>query len=350
MEQPASAIRWESAGTQAIGVLVSDTLMFQRVAPEPSDENLGQFYGLALPLLMRGMPVEPVQIESAYSKSAAGFLDLYKLLLLTYDGQKPPSPEFHTALTAWVKTGGVLIVLDDNKDPYNKATDWWNSNGNHFATPRDHLFQVLGLPPTATGLHAVGKGYVLYESQSPAALTYLPNGGNIVYDLVRKAAKPVHLPLKETNALILRRGPYVIAAGLDNESGITRQPSAHSLSVTGDLINLFDADLAETSEVAVEPGTRALLLDVNYFKSTTPRVLAASARITGEHASAGSLTFQAEGIDQTNAVIRILSTKPPREITADGKPLDNSQYRQTGRTLLLHFVNTATPQQIQVLF
>jgi hypothetical protein len=77
MQQPASAVRWESAGTQGIGVLISDTLMFQRVAPEPSDENLGQFYGLALPLLMRGMPVEPVQIESAYSKSAAGFLDPY---------------------------------------------------------------------------------------------------------------------------------------------------------------------------------------------------------------------------------------------------------------------------------
>ena len=299
---------------------------------------------------MRGMPVEPVQIESTYSKSAAGFLNPYKLLLLTYDGQKPPSPEFHSALTAWVRAGGVLIVLDDDKDPDNQATDWWNSNGNHFATPRDHLFQVLGLPPTATGLHAVGKGYVLYESQSPAALTYLPNGGNVVYDLVQKAAKSVHLPLKETNALILRRGPYVIAAGLDNEPGITRQPSAHPQSVTGDLINLFDADLAETPEVAVKPGTRALLLDVNYFKSSTPRVLAASAKITGEHASAGSLTFQAEGIDQTNAVIRILSTKPPREVTVNGKPLDNGQYRQSGRTLLLHFVNTATPQEIEVLF
>jgi hypothetical protein len=89
---------------------------------------------------------------------------------------------------------------------------------------------------------------------------------------------------------------------------------------------------------------------VNYFKSSTPRVLAASAKITGEHASAGSLTFQAEGIDQTNAVVRVLSTKPPREITVDGKPLDNNQYRQSGRTLLLHFVNTASPQQIQVLF
>ena len=51
MQQPASATRWESAGTQGIGVLVSDTLMFQRAAPEPSDANLGQFYGMALPLL-----------------------------------------------------------------------------------------------------------------------------------------------------------------------------------------------------------------------------------------------------------------------------------------------------------
>jgi hypothetical protein len=331
-------------------VLISDTLMFQRVEPEPSDENLGQFYGFALPLLMRGMPVEPVQIESAYSKSAAGFLEPYKLLLLTYDGQKPPSPEFHSALTAWVKAGGVLIVLDDDKDPYNRATDWWNSNGNHFATPREHLFHVLGLPPTATGLHAVGSGYVLYESQSPAAMTYLPNGGNLVYDLVQRAAKPAHLSLKKTNALILRRGPYVVAAGMDKEPGVIQQSSAPLLSVTGDLIDLFDAELSETAEVAVEPGTRALLLDVNYFKISTPRVLAASAKIIGEHASASSLTFQAEGIDQTTAAIRILTTVPAREITVNGKPLDNGQYRQSGRTLLLHFVNTARPQQVQVLF
>ncbi len=323
--------------------------MFQRVAPLPSDENLGQFYGLALPLLMCGMPVEPVQIESAYSKSAAEFLKPYKLLLLTYEGQKPPSPQFHSALAAWVRAGGTLIVVDDDKDPYNKATDWWNSQGNHFATPRDHLFQVLGLPPSATGIHAVGKGFVLYESQSPAALTYLPDGGNRLYSLVQRAAKAAHLSLKESNALVLRRGPYVVAAGLDNDSGAA-QVSAHPVSVSGDLINLFDADLSETSVVAVQPGTRALLLDVNYFKSSTPRILAASAKITAEHASTDSLTFEAEGIDQTNAVVRILSTRPPREIRVSGKPLDPGQYRQSGRTLLLHFVNTATPQPIEVLF
>ena len=286
---------------------------------------------------MRGMPVEPVQIESAYSKSAAGFLNPYKLLLLTYEGQKPPSPQFHSALAAWVRAGGALIVLDDDKDPYNKATDWWNSQGNHFATPRDHLFQALGLPPAATGIHAVGKGYVLYESQSPASLTYLSDGGNRVYNLVQRAAKSARVPLKETNALVLRRGPYVVAAGLDKDPAVSDLASTHPVSVTGDLINLFDADLSESSEVAVQPGTRALLLDVNYFKSSTPRILAASAKITAENASAGSLAFEAEGIDQTNAVVRILSTKPPREITVNGKRLDPGQYRQSGRTLLLHF-------------
>jgi hypothetical protein len=190
----------------------------------------------------------------------------------------------------------------------------------------------------------------LYESQSPAALTYLPDGGNRVYDLVQRAAKSAHLALKETNGLVLRRGPYVIAAGLDNDPHVSEQAPAHPASVTGDLINLFDSELSESSEVAVQPGTRALLLDVNYFKSSTPRILAASAKITAEHPSARSLAFAAEGIDQTSAVVRILSTKSPREITVNGKRLDPSQYRQSGRTLLLHFVNTVTPQQIQLLF
>ena len=107
-------IRWEYSGTQNIGVLVSDTMMFQRADPTPSDTNLGSFYGLALPLLKRGIPVEPVQIESA---TVPGFLDRYKLLLLTYEGQKPPTPQFHDALAKWVRAGGALVVVDNDRDP-----------------------------------------------------------------------------------------------------------------------------------------------------------------------------------------------------------------------------------------
>ena len=346
MQQPASVTHWESAGTEGIGVLVSDTLMFQRAAPDPSDPDLGQFYGLALPLLMHGMPVEPVQIESTYSKSAPGFLRRYKVLLLTYDGQKPPSPAFHTALAAWVRGGGALIVLDDDQDPYNHAHDWWNSGGNHYDAPRDHLFLALGLKPTDTGLHAVGKGYVLYEPQSPATLSHAPSGAQTVLTLLQQAASAIHQPIKQTGTLVLRRGPYVIAAGLDEEPGYAAQP----VTVRGDLIDLFDADLKESSEIDVKPGTRALLLDVNFFKSSTPRILAAAAKITAQHATPRSLSFSAEGIDQTQAVVRILVPRAPRSVMLDGKPVEAGDYAYSGRTLLLRFTNTAAPQQIEILF
>ena len=348
MQQPAAATHWELAGTQGIGVLVSDTLMFQRAAPQPSDEYLGNFYGLALPLLMRGMPVEPVQIESASIGSAA--LSRYKVLLLTYEGQKPPAPKFHLALAQRVKSGGPLIVVDDDKDSYNSVTDWWNSGGDHFATPREHLFQTLGLAANATGSHPVGEGFVLYARQSPTALAYSASGGEVLAKLLQTAARGINLQLKETHCLILRRGPYVIAAGLDREAIHPSTAKETEVSVTGHLINLFDANLVESSTVVIQPGTRAFLLDADYFKSSAPRILAASAKITDEHATADAFVFRAEGIDQTEAVVRILSTRVPRSVMLDNKPLASDQYQHSGRTLLLHFPNLARAQEIRITF
>ena len=84
-----SEVRWESAGTRKVGVLVSDTLMFQRADPSPSDANLGSFYGLAMPLLKRGVPVEPVQVESA---ATPGFLGRYNLLCSLTKARSRPAP------------------------------------------------------------------------------------------------------------------------------------------------------------------------------------------------------------------------------------------------------------------
>jgi hypothetical protein len=180
MKQP--DVRWESAGTGQVGVLISDTMMFQRADPKPSDANLGSFYGLALPLLKRGVPVEPVQIESA---SGEGFLNRYKVLLLTYEGQKPPRPEFHDALAKWVRAGGALVVVDDDGDPYNQVREWWNTAPLSFATPRQHLFGKLGIAKDASGLHKVGKGVVLRKTVSPAGLTYKEDGAEVVRAAVR---------------------------------------------------------------------------------------------------------------------------------------------------------------------
>jgi hypothetical protein len=212
MNQPPGTVRWQRSGTEGIGVLVSDTIMFERADPAPSDANLGAFFGLALPLVKRGMPVDPVQIESA---AKPNFLSRYRMLLLTYEGQKPPAPEFHTALANWVREGVAPVVVDDDRDPYNSVREWWNTAPYAYRTPRQHLSEALGLGKDAVGVHRVGKGVVIRAAVSPAALTYRADGADVIRKLARQAAEAVKLEWHESAAIVLRRGPYVIAAGLD---------------------------------------------------------------------------------------------------------------------------------------
>ena len=115
-------------------------------------------------------------------------------------------------------------------------------------------------------------------------------------------------------------------------------------------IDLFDPNLGESDRIDLKPGSRALRLDLDAVHSTIPRVLAASAKITGETASATTLRFDYEGIDQTESVVCILIAKPVRLVTLNGRPLPAGSYKQSDRTLLLHLQNTAIPQQIDLSF
>ncbi len=168
-------IAWD-CGTRGIGVVVSDTMMFQRGQPNPSDQHLGSFYGLALPLLKHGIPAEPVQLENA---TTPGALARQKVLLMTYEGMKPMTADVHDALADWVKQGGALVFLGDDSDPFNAVRAWWNDPkaAKTYKAPREHLFERLGLPAdAAAGLHKVGKGFVVYDTAGPASLTYRTDG------------------------------------------------------------------------------------------------------------------------------------------------------------------------------
>jgi hypothetical protein len=336
-------VQWEYSGTKDVGVLVSDTMMFQRADPDPSDTNLGSFFGLALPLLKRGVPVEPVQIESA---TTPGFLTRYKLLLLTYEGQKPPTPQFHSALANWVRAGGALVVVDNDRDPYNAVREWWNTAPYSYKTPRQHLFGELGIPEDATGIYKVGKGVVVSARQSPAALTYKTNGATAIRALAHQAASAVNLQWKETNALVLRRGPYLIAAGLGGSI-----PNAKPYVLHGRFIDLFNPNLPILHQVAITPGRRFLLLDVDTMPAgTTPSVVAAACRVREEHASAGNFTFLADGIAGTEAVVRVRTQRSPIRVIVAGKPLQKSNYEMTGDSLRLQFPNSAQSIPVEIDF
>jgi len=338
-----SHVLWESAGTQGVGVFVSDTMMFERAAPSPSDAALGSFYGLALPLLKYGIPVEPVQIESS---NVSGSLDHYKLLILTYEGQKPPNPVFHDVLTAWVQKGGVLVVIDKDDDPYNAVREWWNTSPNSFNTPREHLFFKLGIPENAIGLHHVGRGFILSERESPAALTYSKNGANKVRSYVREAAGTGHIIWKETNALVLRRGPYVVAAGLDESL-----PGVKPSVLSGRFINLFDPALPVLHRVTVTPNSRFFLVDMDSLpNSEAATVVAASCRIKNQQSSPHQFKFSADGIADTEAFVRIATMLDVSKVMLNGIPLSTQSYQQGDGTLLIQFPNSTDPVQIEVEF
>jgi hypothetical protein len=338
-----SHVQWERAGTQGVGVLISDTMMFQRAAPSPSDAVLGSFFGLALPLLKHGVPVEPVQIENSTTPES---LDRYKLLILTYEGQKPPTPLFHDVLAVWVRKGGILVAIDNDDDPYNKVREWWNTSPNSFKTPREHLFSELHIPEDAAGLYRVGRGVVLSERESPAASTYSKAGADKIRGYVRQAARAGHLKWSETNALVLRRGPYVVAAGLDESlSGAT------PYTLHGKFINLFDPALPVLHQVTVGPNSRFFLVDLNALsKSEEPIIVAASCRIRSQQNPPHQFTFSADGIAETEAFVRIATGRTVSRVMVNGVRLSPLSYRQEDGTVRIEFPNSIDSVQVEVDF
>ena len=134
-----------SANNPTIGVFVSDALQYQRAEPNVSDFD--GVFGLTLPLLQRGIPVQMVSLDRA---AEPGYLASFKTLLLSYDFQKPMDSRTQTALLEWARRGGSLIFVGGS-DAYNAVSDsWWRQAG--ISAPQDALFAAAGI--------AVGKGAV----------------------------------------------------------------------------------------------------------------------------------------------------------------------------------------------
>jgi len=245
-----------------------------------------------------------------------------------------------------VKRGGALVVVDDDSDPYNKVREWWNSNGNHFATPREHLFGLMGISETnfsgGTNLVKVRKGSVTWVRESPESFSEEADGDTRLIEWLKSAAASVQLSWHETNRFILRRGPYIVAAGL--AESVPGEPTV----LNGHFVNLFDADLHAQTNFTIATGQRYFLLDLDEVGSRQPKVLASACKVLPLQTAADEFSWTVEGVANTPAVVLLKASGTPAKVTLDGAAV--SDFRYADGLLWIRFDNEARPRQLTLKF
>jgi hypothetical protein len=152
------------------------------------------------------------------------------------------------------------------------------------------------------------------------------------------------LDWRETNYLLLRRGPYVIAAGMDESV------EGAGKTLKGKFVNLFNPELKVLGAVSLEPGSRMLLLDLDSVRDKSPRLLASACKALLKKSSNSNLEYVVEGVGETPAILMLSADKAPRSVTLDGKPLEAVQYSSNDKLAWIRFENTAAPRELKVSF
>lgn len=134
--------------------------------------------------------------------------------------------------------------------------EWWNSNGNQYKAPSEHLFEKLGLGRVpAAGTYPCGKGMVTVIREDPKHFVLKSGNDRQYFDAVsaayrKSAGKEVELK----NSFLLERGPYTIAAVLDES--VSDAP----MELLGVYIDLFDKDLPVLTHKVIRPGEQGYLI------------------------------------------------------------------------------------------
>ncbi|MFT4154963.1 hypothetical protein [Parafilimonas sp.] len=336
-------------GINGIGVLMSNSLMFQRFPTHNGyeDPQFSNFYGQTLPLVKHGIPVQTVHIENlAYPAT----LSHIKVLVMSYSNMKPDAPKEHAYIADWVKKGGVLIYAGADDDPYQSVMEWWNTNGNKYTAPSQHLFKLLNIDPSSgKEKFTVGKGTVYVIKENPKEFVLQPNNDAAYINIVKQAYQTDAKAGKFTtkNNFYVERGPYDIISVMDENE------DAKPYTIKGPVIDLFNPQLPVLASKDVQPGEQSLLFDINRVADKNkPQVLASASRNYDELITANSYSFVAKSPVNTVNAMRILLPKEAKQIIVTdntGKAVSNvqSSWDESSKTLFLSFAND--PDGIKVL-
>ena len=363
----------ETASVSGIGLCLANSAMFQRGDVEQSeqggnsarydgtgpDNSLGEaerqlldwspFYGLALPLLKYGIPLRPLQYDNILH--FPGYLDDYRVLLLSYEFMKPEHPGIQQVLAEWIREGGILIYIGDGSDPYHQVKEWWNRDSRReaYGHPEEHLFESLGLGRVPEeGMHAIGSGALILHRRHPATLAETIEGAELVRESVRQALaiRGEDKEFSASEVLDIQRGPYRIVHALDEqaESGSNRE-----VRLEGSFIQLFDEKLSLRKKVMLKPNDNALLYDLAWLDGAPlqPRVLAASSRIRNEEYDADTLSWSSESPEGIMVSIRAWVPHQPVQALVNEMEMEFEYDEETG-TVLLRFSGSPRGARVKI--
>lgn len=332
------------SGSEGITVLMANSLMFQRfpVHDGYDDPQLSNFYGQALPFVKRGVPVKTAHIENlAYSATLADT----KVLLMSYSNMKPLEAEAHKHLAKWVKKGGIIVYSGRDNDPFQSVSEWWNSNGNSYAAPADHLFKLMGIPAGApAGEYKYGKGTVKIIRQDPKEYILADGGEKILVDAVDALYSGcTGRNLEFKNYFSLERGMYDIISVMDES--VNSEPYV----TEGVLIDLFDPELPVYTSKAVLPGTQGFFVNLQHIAENTPKVLAAAAREYDEKITGNSYSFVMKSpVNTVNCARILLPAKPVSVLVNGNETVADETWDGLSNTWKLEFENS--PEGVTVEF
>ena len=311
-------------GARGIATFVADSMGWQRGSPHAS--NYDCFYGLTLPLIYKGIPIQVAQLERTPEK---GYLDPYKVIFLSYDIMKPMKPDYNQAIADWVKKGGVLVFFGGT-DAYNALPEWWTKAG--FESPGADLFHRLGVRdelPSAGGDttvrdHRCGKGVLMRVRISPAYFASSPEAADRLRAIAAHACDKAGLKYREQQHLAIRRGPYVAVRTFDGEK-----------KLKGFYVNILDPKLSVVTDPIVGPQKCALCCDITKQLAGDPKLLYSSSRVEAKSESTRATTLKLSGPLKTKGIARIFTGGRPAESLS---PPD-VKIEPCGDTMLLTYDN-----------
>ena len=329
MDQP--QYRWKGKAS-SVGLLVSDTMMFQRGSPWAGPGTYDEFFGVAMPLVKHGIDTRCVVLERIRGGEA---LNDIGVLLMSYEHMKPLDPDYHREIADWVRAGGVLVYFGSDKDPFHRVEEWWKDS-----TPRDDLFSRMKASTTSTAVQRTGKGAVIFCPDAPAAFASDRDGASSVIALVAQAFEATGDQLHTRNSFVLERGPFVVGSVMDETS------QDAPLRLKGLFADMFTSDAAIRRNPEFGAGQAFLLRRIPGSGDT--QVLATTACVDATTVTGETTWMNVRGpVGAGDGFIRVWLPGIPTVITVDCKTCE-FQWDGDSKTALIPFRHNSAGNRIQI--